>query len=49
VEEETGKYLALSRSLCPGAIFLRLLQPMSADRSIPVAYRTQHIGVMAKV
>jgi hypothetical protein len=50
VEEETGKYLALSRSLCPGAmIFLRLLQPMSADRSLPVAYRTQHIGVTAEV
>jgi hypothetical protein len=47
--EETGKYLALSRSLCPGAmIFLRLLQPTSADRSLPVAYRTQQIGVTAE-
>ena len=47
--EETGKHLALSRSLCPGAmIFLRLLQPTSADRSLPVAYRTQQIGVTAE-
>jgi hypothetical protein len=44
--EQTGKYLALSHSLCSGAmIFLRLLQPTSPDRSLPVAYHVQHIGV----
>jgi hypothetical protein len=44
--EETGKHLMLRRSLCPGSmIFLRLLQPLSADRSLPVAYHAQHIGV----
>jgi hypothetical protein len=37
--EATGKHLTLTRSLCPGSmIFLRLLQPLSADRSLPVAY-----------
>jgi len=44
--EVTGKYLTLTRSLCPGSmIFLRLLQPMSPDRSLPVAYHAQPIGV----
>ena len=45
-KEENGKYLTLSRALCPGSmIFLRLLQPTSLDRSLPVAYRAQHVGV----
>lgn len=44
--EVTGKYLRLSRSLCPGSmIFLRLLQPMSPDRSLPVAYHAQPMGI----
>jgi hypothetical protein len=44
--EETGKHLTLSRSLAPGSmIFLRLLQPMSPERSLPVAYHAQPIGV----
>ena len=44
--EETGKYVALTHSLQPGAmIFLRLLQPASPDRSLPVAYHAQLIGV----
>ena len=44
--EETGKHLTLSHSLCPGAmIFLRLLQPTSPDRSLPVAYHARHIRV----
>jgi hypothetical protein len=44
--EETGKHLTLSRSLVPGSmIFLRLLQPMSPERSLPVAYHAQSIGV----
>lgn len=45
-DEETGKHLTLSRRLCPGSmIFLRLLQPISQDRSLSVAYQTQHVGV----
>ena len=44
--EVTGKHLTLTRSLCPGSmIFLRLLQPMSVDRSLPVAYHAQPTGV----
>jgi hypothetical protein len=44
--EATGKHLTLTRSLCPGSmIFLRLLQPLSADRSLPVAYHAQPTGV----
>lgn len=44
--EATGKHLTLTRSLWPGSmIFLRLLQPMSADRSLPVAYHAQPTGV----
>jgi hypothetical protein len=44
--EESGKYLAIAHSLRPGAmIFLRLLQPASPDRSLPVAYHAQFIGV----
>ena len=44
--EQTGKYLALSHSLCPGSmIFLRLLQPSSSDRALPVAYQAEHVGV----
>ncbi len=45
-DELTGKHLTLSRSLCPGSmIFLRLLQPISPDRSLSVAYQAQHVGV----
>ena len=44
--ELTGKHVTLSRSLSPGSmIFLRLLQPMSPDRSLPVAYHAQPMGV----
>jgi hypothetical protein len=44
--EVSGKQLTLSRSLCPGSmIFLRLLQPISPDRSLPVAYHAEPIGV----
>jgi hypothetical protein len=43
--EETGKYVTLTRSLCPGStIFLRLLQPASPDRSLPVPYHAQPVG-----
>jgi hypothetical protein len=45
-DEATGKHLTLSRCLCPGSlIFLRLLQPVSQDRSLSVAYQAQHVGV----
>ena len=44
--EETGKYLTLKHSLGVGSmVFLRLLQPNSLDRSLPVAYRVEHAGV----
>jgi hypothetical protein len=47
-DEEAGKCLTLTHSLRPGAmIFLRLLQQSSPDRSLPVAYRSQFIGVTA--
>lgn len=40
--EETGKFLALSRLLCPGTmIFVRLLQPTAAERTFPVAYQAE--------
>lgn len=44
--ELTGKRVTLSRSLSPGSmIFLRLLQPMSPDRALPVAYHAQPVGI----
>jgi len=43
--EESGKLLTLTRSLCPGAlIFLRLLQASSLDRSVPMAYRAEPVA-----
>jgi hypothetical protein len=45
-DEPTGKHLTLSRCLCPGSlVFLRLLQPISLDRSLSVAYRAEHVEV----
>ncbi len=45
-DEATGKHLTLSRLLSPGSmIFLRLLQPISQDRCISVAYQVEHVGV----
>jgi len=47
--EVTGKHLTLSHSLRPGSmIFLRLRQPMSPDRSLPVAYHAQPIGITSE-
>ena len=44
--EQTGKCLTLSHCLYPGSmIFLRLLQPSSSDRALPVAYQAEHVGV----
>lgn len=46
--EETGKYLTLGRSLGPGSlVFLRLLQPASPDRALPVAYHAEPVGTTA--
>ena len=46
--EETGKYLTLSRSLGPGSlVFLRLLQPTLQDRALPVAYHAEPVGATA--
>jgi len=44
--EESGKQVALSHKVPDGAVvFLRLLQPMSTDRSLPVAYETEFVSV----
>jgi hypothetical protein len=43
--EDHGKQVKLSCSLSEGAIiFLRLLQPISNDRSHPVAYETELVA-----
>ena len=43
--EETGKQLALSHRLPPGAmIFVRLLQPTDAERAFPVAYQAEALS-----
>jgi hypothetical protein len=43
--EEEGKRVTLSHSLTDGAvIFLRLLQPMGAQRSHPVAYEAELVS-----
>jgi hypothetical protein len=40
--DESGKQVTLSRGITNGAvIFLRLLQPISNDRSHPVAYEAE--------
>jgi hypothetical protein len=42
--DDSTKQLTLNRGLTQGAvIFLRLLQPISSDRSRPVAYQAQLI------
>ena len=44
--EETGKRVTLARALRPGTmIFVRLLQPVSADQPFPVAYYAEQTGV----
>jgi hypothetical protein len=43
--EDSGKQVTLNRGLSEGAvIFLRLLQPISNDRSHPVAYRAELVA-----
>ena len=40
--DESGKHVTLNRGLADGAvIFLRLLQPISKDRTHPVAYAAE--------
>jgi hypothetical protein len=42
---DDGKQVRLTRTLNEGAVvFLRLLQPMSADRSSPVAYEAELVS-----
>ena len=44
--EESGKQIALNHTVPDGAvIFLRLLQPISTDRSHPVAYEAEFVSV----
>jgi hypothetical protein len=44
-KEQTGKFLTLSRLLCPGTmIFVRLLQSTAAERSFPVAYQAEAVA-----
>ena len=44
--EDSGKQVALRHKVVDGAVvFLRLLQPMSADRSLPVAYEAEFVSV----
>jgi hypothetical protein len=46
---EAGKQVTLSRTLNEGAVvFLRLLQPMSADRSNPVAYEAALVSATTR-
>jgi hypothetical protein len=43
--EETGKQVTLNRCLSNGAVvFLRLLQPISNDRSHPVPYQAEMVA-----
>ena len=44
--EESGKQVALSHKVPDGAVvFLRLLQPTSSDRSLPVACEAEFVSV----
>jgi hypothetical protein len=43
--DDSGKQVTLNRGLSDGAvIFLRLLQPISTDRSHPVAYQAEFVA-----
>ena len=43
--EESGKQVALSHAIPEGAVvFLRLMQPLCADRSHPVVYETEFVA-----
>ena len=44
--EESGKYVTLSSAVPDGSVvFLRLIQPLSTDRSQPVPYETEFLAV----
>jgi hypothetical protein len=44
-DESGGKQLKLRRELSSGAmIFVRLIEPTTADRSSPIAYRAEYRG-----
>ena len=44
--EESGKHVTLSSSVPDGSVvFLRLIQPLSADRSQSVPYETEFLSV----
>ena len=46
--EDSGKYVTLSSAVPDGSvIFLRLIQPLSADRSQSVPYETEFLSVTA--
>src|ERR1700682_217413 len=46
---EDGKQVTLTRTLNEGAVvFLRLLQPMSADRSNPVPYEAELVSATTR-
>ncbi len=43
--EHSGKQVALSHKVLDGAVvFLRLLQPLGPDRSLPVAYEAEFVS-----
>ncbi len=45
--EESGKYITLSSAVPDGSVvFLRLIQPLSTDRSQSVPYETEFVSVM---
>jgi len=47
--EEDGKQITLTRALSPGTmIFVRLLQPTSTDRSVPVPYQAEQVATMSE-
>jgi hypothetical protein len=47
--EETGKQVILSHGLANGTVvFLRLLQPISADRGHPVAYQAEFVSTTSE-
>ena len=44
-DEQAGKHLTLSHQLCPGAmIFVRLLQAIASEHTIPVAYYAEPLA-----
>jgi hypothetical protein len=47
--EENGKQITLTHALSPGTmIFVRLLQPTFADRSVPVPYQAEQLATTSE-